>query len=420
MASTTAPPAAAPVDPAVAGTGTLPARPSRAKIVFPALAILAATAGGGYYVHGIGRESTDDAQVEGHVVAVAARVSGQVRAVLVSDNQTVHEGDVLVELDPADYEVKVASADADLEAAKAALLGVRAQLSLTESNTDATLKQAKGGLTEATSTYGAARATIEQAEADVVAASSRLRLADSDLERARPLAASGSISPAELDSRASLRDQAKAALDLSRARLGSAKAGAQASSGTIAFANGRLASALAGPAQIEAARAAVSAGEARVKQAAAALSLAQLNLSFTKIKAPRGGQIARRTVEAGQMVGPDRALLAVIPLEDVWVVANFKEDQLSDVTSGQPVSVEVDTFSGHAFRGHVDSIAGASGARFALIPPDNATGNFIKVVQRIPVLIRFDGTDGLPLRPGMSAEVTVFTKAAAAGSVQKP
>lgn len=407
MASTTAPPSA----PALPDTPVAvpPARRSRAKVVFPALAFVAAVAGGGYYIHGIGRESTDDAQIEGHVEAVAARVPGQVKAVLVRDNQTVNEGDVLVELDASDYEVKVASARADMLAAKAALLQAKAQLSLTESNTDAMLKQAKGGLTEATSTYGAARATIEQADADVAAAESRLSLADADFERARALGANGSIAPAELDSRKSLRDQAKAALDVARARLGSARAGAQGSSGGIAFANGRLASALAGPAQIDAAKAAVDAADARVQQTAASLSLAELNLSFTKIRASRRGQVARRTVEPGQIVGPDRALLAVIPLDDVWVVANFKEDQLADVAPGESVTVDVDTFSGHDFRGHVDSIAGASGARFALIPPDNATGNFIKVVQRIPVLIRLDGTDGLPLRPGMSAEVTIFT-----------
>jgi membrane fusion protein (multidrug efflux system) len=173
-------------------------------------------------------------------------------------------------------------------------------------------------------------------------------------------------------------------------------------------AQGRLVAAQAGPAQVQAAEAAVKLAQARLQQTQAALSLAELAVSYTQVRAPVTGQVSRRTVEVGQMVGPERPLMAVVPQDDVWVVANFKEDQVGDMRPGQPVEVKLDAFSGRHFKGHVDSLAGASGARFALLPPDNASGNFVKVVQRIPVLVRFDEKPSeLPLKPGMSAEVTV-------------
>ncbi|MFP2912612.1 HlyD family secretion protein, partial [Pyxidicoccus sp. 3LFB2] len=163
--------------------------------------------------------------------------------------------------------------------------------------------------------------------------------------------------------------------------------------------------------QVQAAQAAVKLADAKLKQAQAALKLAELAVSYTQVRAPVAGVVSRRTVEVGQVVGPERPLMALVPQDDLWVVANFKEDQVGEMKPGQPVELTVDAFGGREFKGHVDSLAGASGARFALLPPDNASGNFVKVVQRIPVLIRFDGEakDAL-LRPGMSAEVTVDTR----------
>jgi len=387
------------------------AKRPKALYVLGGLLTAAAVAVGGFYAHGLGRQSTDDAQVEGRIVGVSARISGQVSRVLVEDNQVVQEGDLLVELDKGDLQAKVDGARADLAAAQAQLANARAQLALTEKNIDASVRQAKGGLTQAAASLSSSEASITQGEADVEAAKARLAQAQLDRGRARGLRDQGAVAQAEVDNTNTAYDTAKAALDQAKARVDSARAGTRGSSGGIVFAQGKLDAALTGPQQLEAQRAAVMLAEARVKQSDAAREIAELNLSYTEIRAPRRGEISRRTVEAGQLVGPERALLAVVPLDDVWVVADFKEDQLRDMRPGQHVDVEVDSYGSHRFSAHVDSIAGASGARFALLPPDNATGNYIKVVQRIPVLIRFDGDPQAALRPGMSADVVVDTRA---------
>jgi membrane fusion protein (multidrug efflux system) len=382
----------------------------RAAIVLPALVLLAAAAGGGAYVHGLGVESTDDAQVEGHLVNVATRVPGQVKGVRVIDNQLVEAGDVIVEIDDADYLAKLEGARADLASAEAALASSRAQLALTERNVDAGLVQAKGSLAQAASGWATTRASEQQVKADIVAAESRRALAETELHRAEALRRDDAIPQAELDSRRAAFDQAVALLDQARARLTGVDASAASTAGLVEAAQGRLAAARTGPEQIDAARAAVGVAEARVGQAKAALRVAELNESYTVIRAPARGVVSRRTVEPGQMISPERPLMALVPPDDLWVVANFKEDQLAEMRAGQPVEIKVDTYGRRAFAGHVESLAGASGARFALLPPDNASGNFTKVVQRVPVLVRFDGEPGLALRPGMSAVVSVSTK----------
>ncbi|MEO7111144.1 MAG: HlyD family secretion protein, partial [Polyangiaceae bacterium] len=191
----------------------------------------------------------------------------------------------------------------------------------------------------------------------------------------------------------------------------SSQASTQGSTGGVILAQGRFAAADTLPQQIEVARATVALMAARVKQSESALKTAELNLSYTQIKAPRRGEISRRSVEVGQAVGPERPLLAIIPVDDTWIVANYKEDQLSKMRAGQPADLQIDAFGGRHFHGHVDSIAGGTGSRFSLLPPDNASGNFIKVVQRVPVLIRIDGDPGVALRPGMSVTTTVDTRA---------
>lgn len=386
-----------------------PAAPrSRAKIVLPTILGVAALVAGGHYLLTYGRESTDDAQVEGRVANVSPRVAGQVAHVLVQDNQLVKAGDVLVELDRKDLDAKQEAAKADVLSAEAQLASAQAQLSLTDATVGANLRQAKAGVTQASSGINSSKAALDQARADVTSAEARFKLAETDLGRVKQLTSEGALSPADLDSRQSSYDQAHAALEQARARLASTEAGIENSSGGLEAAEGRLVAAQAGPAQVQAAQAAVKLAEARLQQAKAALSLADLAVSYTQVRAPVTGQVSRRTVEPGQMVGPERPLMAIVPQDDVWVVANFKEDQVGDMRPGQPVDVKVDAFSSHPFKGHVDSLAGASGARFALLPPDNASGNFVKVVQRIPVLVRFDEKQGdLPLKPGMSAEVTV-------------
>lgn len=299
--------------------------------------------GGTMYVTSLGKETTDDAQIEAHIVNIAARVPGQVQKVLVTDNQEIKAGDPILELDKAELEARVIAAEADLSAA---------------------------------------RAGVEAGESDVSAALSRLKLAETELNRVRKLNSEGVLAKAELDSSRTAYDQAKAAYDQSVARLGSTKKGGS-----------------------------LGAAVAKVQQAEAAVNLAKLNLSYSTITAPINGVVSRRSVEQGQMVAPMSPLLALVDLDDVWIVANYKEDQLEDIKLGQKATVKVDTFGGESFEAEVSSIGAATGSKFALIPPDNASGNFVKVIQRIPVLLKFKNKNkNLAVRPGMSAVVTVHTK----------
>lgn len=387
-----------------------PKKKAKAPFVFAGLVTVAAVVGGSVWFAGRGKESTDDAFVEAHVASVAARVAGQVLEVHVKDNQQVALGDLLVELDDRDAKVRLDTVQADLLSAKANLSAAETQLALTEKNVSATLRQAKGGVVQASALAGSSRATIDQAKADADAAESRRALAALDLERSEKLHRDGAVAQADLDTKRALYDQAAAQLAQARARQAGAVSGATSAVGGIESAQGRLVAAEAGPEQVEAARAAVAVARAKVAQTTASVEQAELNLSYTKVKAQVAGVVSRRSVEVGQLVDPARPLMALTALDDVWVVANFKEDQIAKIREGLPVSLKVDAFGGRVLPGHVDSLSGGSGARFSLLPPDNASGNFTKVVQRIPVLIRFDEKPSdLLLRPGMSAYVTVKT-----------
>lgn len=395
-------PASAPVAPA--------AKKPKAKLVLGGLVIAAVLGFGATTVMGLGKESTDDAFVEGHVANVAPRVTGLVKKVLVVDNQQVAAGDVLVELDDRDYLVKVAATKADLAAAKAQLRTAETQLALTQKNVESNLVVAKGGVTQASAATSTSRLTVDQAHADLTAAESKQKLATSELARSERLVKQGVISDAEADTRRSTLEQADALLAQARARVSSAEASIANAAGGSETARGRLIAAQTGQEQVESASAQADLAKARVDQAQAALDQAELNLSYTKVRAESAGMISRRTVELGQAVSPDRPLLAIVPLEGTWIVANFKEDQIARMKSGQPVKIEIDTFGRHELHGTVDSLAAGTGSRFSLLPPDNASGNFTKVVQRVPVLVKIDAHQDLVLRPGMSANVTVNTK----------
>src|SRR6478735_2466704 len=398
-------PAASPAAP-----GALPAKRSRAKIVLPALVGIAALGGGAVYLHGKGKESTDDAFVESHVANVAPRVQGQVLRVLVHDNQAVNAGDVLVELDERDAVAREHAAKADLESAEATLAAASAQLTLARHTVDAGLRQAKGGVTQAFALSGSSKAQIEQARADLVAAESRAALTGMELARTSKLHQDGAVAQAELDRSKAEDVQAQAAVDQAKARLSVASVGLVNAGGGIESAQGRLAAAQTGPDQVQVAAAQVNVAKARVDQAKAALEQAELNVSYMKVRAPTRGVVSRRSVEPGQLVDPARPLLALTELDDSWVVANFKEDQIGSLRVGQPARVTLDAFSGRKLNAHVDSFSGGTGSRFALLPPDNASGNFTKVVQRVPVLIRIDDRpQDIVLRPGLSAFVTVRT-----------
>ena len=387
----------------------VPSKRKRTPLLIGAMVFAASTVAGGWYLLNLGRESTDDAQVEGRVMNVSARVSGQVLRVHVTDNQIVNAGDILVELDPADYAARLEVAKADLAAARASVQGAQAALDLTEKTAPANVVQAQGGMTAAASSVISARASIAQARADLAAAESRKALVVLNLGRSKTLLAQNAIAIAEVDGRQTELDGASADVEQAQARLAGAEAALAGSSGGVVLAKGRLHASDTANEQVASARAALALADARVKQMESGLTLAELNLSYATVKATRRGVVSRRTVEEGQMVSPDRPLFAIVPLDDVWIVANFKEDQLSEMSPGQAATVHLDTYAKRELHGHVESIAGGTGARFALLPPDNATGNFVKVVQRVPVVIRVDGAEGLSMRPGMSADVTVRT-----------
>jgi membrane fusion protein (multidrug efflux system) len=391
-------------------TAPVARRRRRATIVLPALAVAAFAAASVAFVAGRGKETTDDAQVEGHVVSVSPRLAGQVARVLVKDNQSVREGDVLVELDDRDLSARLAAARADLAAAKAQLHGAKTQLAVATQSADSELIVARAGVAQASAVHGSSRAAIDQARADVAAAEARQRLAATEYARTDFLFKSAAISQAQLDTAKAGLDEADAALVQSRARLVSARAGLDNTAGSIESARGRLLAAQSGPEQVEAQKAQAELAEAHVAQAQAALDQAELNVSYTKVKAATSGVVSRRSVEVGQTVSPDRPLMAIVPLDDTWVVANFKEDQIAHMKTGQSARVSVDTFSKRDLVGHVDSLAGGTGSRFSLLPPDNASGNFTKVVQRVPVLIRLEPQSDVTLRPGLSAAVTVLTE----------
>jgi membrane fusion protein (multidrug efflux system) len=385
----------------------VPRRRKYARSVALVLSLAAMAAAGAAYVAALGTESTDDAQVEGHVQLVSPRVSGVIARTLVVDNQKVKAGDVLVELDRVDFEARLTAAKADALTSEAAVGAARAQLALTEKMADALLSQASGGLKQAASSVSSSRALVAQSQADLTAARARQKLAESDFARARRLSDGGILATSEFEAAQAAFDQANAGASQAEARLASAEASISSSFGGVESARGRLVAAQTAPEQVENARAAVRVAEARLEQSRAAARLVELNLSYTTIRAPSAGIVARRAAELGQTVSPERPLMAIVPLDDVWVVANFKEDQLAKLRPGARAQIEIDSYEDRAFTGHVESLSAGTGSRFALLPPDNASGNFVKVVQRVPVLIRLDHKNNDELRPGMSAKVTV-------------
>jgi membrane fusion protein (multidrug efflux system) len=380
----------------------------------------------GSWLYFAGKESTDDAQIDGHISPISARVGGTVIAVNVKDNQAVKAGQVLVQIDPKDYEVAVARAQAELATAEADAAGAGANLPIISTTSSSDVSRTSASVDQATASLNAGQHNIEAAKARLDAATARQRDADAqavkaikDQERLKGLVAKDEISQQQYDAAVAQAEGARAAADSAKAGIAEAQMAVSVAEsrlietrGTLDQAHANARTARTAPQQVEAAKARLAAADARVKTAKAALAQAELNLQYTTVKAAVDGIVSKRTAEIGQIVQPGQPLLAVVPLNDVWVTANFKETQLSEMRPGQKVSIKVDGYGGKKFSGTVDSIAAATGARFSLLPPENATGNFVKVVQRVPVKIVFDPNsdpDHL-LRPGMSVEPTVYTK----------
>ena len=373
-----------------------------------------------------GRETTDDAQIDAHVTQIAARVGGTVKAVNVNDNQQVPAGAVLVELDPRDYQVAVDRARAELADAEATAAAAEHGIPITSTETASNVTSAVGSVAQARSAVVAAQKEIDAAHARLTTAQARLRETEAnaakaarDVERLRGLLAKDEVSQQQFDAASATADAQRAAADSARSQVVEAEAGIRVAESKLAQeqagarqAEAGLRTAQTGPQQVAATRARAQSAAAKVQQSKAALAQAELNLQYTTVKVPVSGIVSRKTVEVGQIVQPGQPLMALIPLEDVWVTANFKETQLTNMRAGQRVTVKVDAYGGKEFTGHIDSIAAATGARFSLLPPENATGNYVKVVQRIPVKIVLDpGHDPEHLlRPGMSVVPTVYTK----------
>ena len=375
--------------------------------------VVVAVIGLAIWWHSTFSEDTDDAQVNGHLIQVSARVGGQVLKVDVEENQTVKAGDPIVELDPSDYQVAVENAEAALASAKANAAAANVNVPITTVNTGSNLNSAGYDVSGTQAAVAQAERQLEAAHAMVAQAAANNTKAQADLERYRPLVAKDVISKQQFDA-------AVAAADAAKAQLADALANEQAAADGVRVAHDRelqaqaqLKSAETGPQQVAAQNARAKQAEAQVEQAQAQLDQARLNLSYCKIVAPADGIITRKSVELDQNIAPGQNLLTLVSLQDIWVTANFKETQLKHMEAGQSVKIHADA-TGKDYSGRVTQIGGATGSVLSLFPPENATGNYVKVVQRLPV--RIDFTDlanedpNHQLRPGLSVEPTVRVK----------
>jgi len=387
------------------------------------LAIIVAVAAW-FYFHYRFQVSSDDAQVDGHISAVSPKISGNVTEVPVLDNQPVKAGDVLVRIDPRDYQAKVDMARAALLQAENQARSAQLAVPWTNATTLSSTEVAEAQVATAQAEVDRARAAYEQASgADLQAAAANVRSkeasqerAQSDLARMKPLMEKAEISQLQYDAYVAASRVAQSELDGARDKLRSAQNEASIRKAALDTALTHVTQAKATVATTQANRKEVpirtsdaGTAAAAVEAAKASLEAAELQLSYTTITAPIDGVVTRKSVEVGQNVQPGQGLMAIIPLQNTWVTANFKETQLADVRPGQRAEIHVDMY-GKSIGGKVDSIAGATGARLSLLPPENATGNFVKVVQRIPVKILVDQESGIVLRPGMNVDVTIFTK----------
>lgn len=386
---------------------------AKAKRIIAMILVLLA-AGAGYLWWSHGQESTDDAFVDGHVHPVAARIPGTVVHVLVDENQVVEEGQPLVLLDPTDYEVAVAQARADLTTAEAMLASASLGVPLQANQTDLQVNSATAAL-------DAARRALTEAEAQVTAAHNQvqglqaaLHLAQLDLQRQTQLRAQDLIPQAVLDAARTHHDQTKAALNAAQARLNAAKAARDRFASEIERAQAAVHLASTGQDVTTIKDLERRAAQARRDLARERLRQAELELSYTRILAPARGQVSKKNVETGMVVAAGKPLLAIVPLdpESLWVTANFKESQIGRIRPGQRVKISVDALPAVRLTGQVESIMAGTGAVFSLFPPENAMGNYVKVVQRVPVRIRLDPYDPaqVPLRLGLSVVPTVFVE----------
>jgi membrane fusion protein, multidrug efflux system len=395
---------------------------SIAKVAFVVVLVALAVV---WYIF-TGRVTTDDAQVDCHITAVAPQVPGYVVDLLINDNTPVKVGDLLVQVDPREYEAEVAQAKANLEFAEAQANSAQIQIGLTRATTTQSTSGAVHQKESDAADYAMSQAQLEQsatanlqvAEANVAAKQATNERAQADLARYTPLLGTDDVSKYQFDAveanaRVAKSDLAAAQQQLSAAQqaVGIARANAHSAQAKVSRSESQFMETKAREQQVPIAEASYKSALATVERAKAALQQAELNLAYTHITAPITGQVTQKSVDLGQYVSPGQLLFTIVPLDQVYVTANFKETQLEHVAPGQKVRIHVDTYR-EEFEGVVDSLAGAAGSRQALLPPQNATGNFIKVVQRIPVkiLVKPNKNPNLVLRPGMNVEATIYTR----------
>ncbi len=446
-----------PSDPAP-DTSAVPTRSVRKRPLLLTVAVvvlgLVAVVGVRYYTYLIAHEWTDDAFIEGHIVQISPKVAGHVLRVSVTDNQEVHQGDLLLEIDPRDYVARLTQARAVFQATVTKQQAAQSSMELTQVTADAGIQQAAASVELAKSAVQTARAQVvtarsrleqaraqvdtllanaAQARAQVVATEAEMTRADADVKRTQELYSGDQIvSRRDLDHATKDARVAAAQLEAARkkvlaadAQVAEARAAQQTATESLHYiesqvleaqarvgeALGRLAAAQAAPYQVAVSQANADTASAEVAQARAAVERAELELASAQIQAPESGRVTRKVAEAGAYVQIGQALLTIVP-RDVWVVANFMETQLAAMRPGQPVEIKVDAYPGKVFKGRVESFQAGTGSRFSLLPPENATGNFVKVVQRVPVKIVFDTTldPDYPLSPGMSVVPVVQVK----------
>jgi membrane fusion protein, multidrug efflux system len=397
-----------PVQPASHRTG--PKRTLAPRWALGALGLLAVAALLSWWLHARRFESTDDAQIEGHLNSISSRITGTVVHInpKVENNQYVEAGTLLVELDPNDYQAALDHAKADLATREATSRSAGVNVPITNTSAFSQLRLAEAARDEALATVDAEQATLAAAEHKVQQDEALFARAERDRVRYQVLAEKREISRSDYDARDTEAIAAAETLESDRAVVTSGRQRIVQARSLVAERQAQVEAARTAPQQVVDARARWQSSNGQADQARADVHTAELNLAYTRIYAPVSGVIGRKTVEVGQRIEPGQSLLAIVPLDDIWVTADFKETQLKLMRPGQPVSIHVDTFD-RDYKGTVENLPGAAGTLFSLLPPENASGNFVKVVQRLPVRVRFD-RDQDPqhrLRPGMSVEPTV-------------
>jgi membrane fusion protein, multidrug efflux system len=367
-----------------------PEKKSRRKLIVIAVVVLLAIGAALFYWHSTFTEDTDDAQIDGDLYQVSARVAGQVIKVYVQDNQSVKAGDLIAEIDPKDFEVALEQAQANLASAEAAAIQANVNVPITSitsstsiSTTSSDVQGAQAAVAQAQKQVGAAEARVAQAKANAVKS-------DLDVERYKPLVEKDVISKQQFDAAvASSAANRASVLEAEASLIAQQEAVRQSQQKLLQSRSSASEAARNGPSQVKAQQAKAQAAVADVKQAQSKVDQAKLNLSYTKITSPVTGIVNKKNVQVGVNVSVGQDLLTIVPLTDLWVTANFKETQIDKMRPGQKVTVEVDALGGRKFHGEVKQIGGATGSRLSLFPPENATGNYVKVVQRIPVRINF-------------------------------